>query len=144
MPTNTISNGTTTVSTAVAKDTRYLVVGNGTLDVVDGGVIGGLLTIESGGQLLVSPGADIADALVLNGGFEFVQSGASTGGATVEAGGTETVLSGGTIDGTTLSGGTLIVANGATASGRLDFELSLKSGFQSNFCDCDVADPQNG
>ena len=52
MPTITISSGTTNVSTPIPNTTAYIVEGppGGTLDIVSGGVVSGLITVSNGGQ----------------------------------------------------------------------------------------------
>ena len=49
MTTITVSSGTTIVSTRIPKTIGYLVEGSGTLDVVHGGTVSGLITISNGG-----------------------------------------------------------------------------------------------
>jgi hypothetical protein len=47
-----ISSGTTTVSSSTSSS--YLVEDTGTLDIVNGGTVSGLVTVESGGVVNVS------------------------------------------------------------------------------------------
>ena len=64
MPTITISSGTTTVSTAIPTTTAYIVEGSGTLDVVNGGTVSGLITVSGGGIVYVSSGGKTLDTTV--------------------------------------------------------------------------------
>ena len=59
MTTITISSGTTTVSTTIPTTTAYILEGFSTLDVVSGGVISGLITINSFGTVNVSSGGAV-------------------------------------------------------------------------------------
>ena len=51
MSTITISSGATKVSSPISNTTGYLVEGSGTLEIVAGGIVSGLITISSGGQV---------------------------------------------------------------------------------------------
>ena len=136
-----VSSGTTFVSTTIPVNSTYIVEGSGTLDIVNGGTVSGLITVSSGGIAILESGGSVVhgNTTVSSGGtFEFVGLNASgfgvsaTSGATVELGPgayrntpytlsggvTGIVLSGGADFGlTVLSGATGIVESGGTASG---------------------------
>jgi autotransporter passenger strand-loop-strand repeat protein len=124
MATITVSSGTSSAFTSALNNTDYLVVNGGTLDVENSGTIIDQLTVASGGRVDVSSGGEILRALVATGGLELVESGGSASATTVEAGGNAVVLSNGTATDTTLSGGTLTVSSGGTATAILDFSTT--------------------
>jgi autotransporter passenger strand-loop-strand repeat protein len=91
-------------------------------------------TVESGGVLTINADGSTADSTILNGGEILVSSGGIADGVMVSSGGTmvtvygdissTTIFAGGLVDqfvgsgaDTTLSGGKLLVLNGAVASG---------------------------
>src|SRR5580692_6370799 len=89
MPTITISSGTTSVSTAIPNTTAYLVESSGTLDIVSGGIVSGLITISSGGHVIVASGGEAFDTVVSGGGILTVASGGTvtSAGTPVNSGG---------------------------------------------------------
>jgi len=99
MTTLTISSGTTSVSSAISNTTGYLVEGSGTLDIVGGGIVSGLITISGGGQVDVASGGDALNIVVSDGGSLIVASGGIvTGvGAGVTGAGVGTVVNSGSI-----------------------------------------------
>jgi autotransporter passenger strand-loop-strand repeat protein len=112
-----VSGGTTSVSTVDASDT-YLVEGGGTLDILSGGLVSGLITVAQAGTLIVSSGGTALDTMIGFGGTQFDYG--SANGTTISYGGSQIVESGGSASGTTInSGGTQYdhgSANGTTVS----------------------------
>ena len=83
MTTIVVSGSTTsTVSTHIPSGTSYVVLAGGTLDVVSGGIVSGLVTISLGGTEHISSGG-----LVLN---------TSIGGGSAFGAGLQFIISGGT------------------------------------------------
>jgi autotransporter passenger strand-loop-strand repeat protein len=82
----TISSGTTTVSNSTGSS--YIVEGSGTLDVVSGGIVSGLITISSGGTVNNSSSGGVLSTTISHGGIENVSSGGTAGNTTVSSGGT--------------------------------------------------------
>jgi len=131
-----ISSGTVTVGIHIPINTDYIVVDSGTLDVVNGGTVSGLITISSGGAVnvrsggmvrdttvssggdeTVSSGGEILNTRVSDGGAQYVSSGGTASGTTVMGGGTQYVFSGGAVTGTTVDNGVLDVSSGGQAIG---------------------------
>lgn len=138
MPTISVTSGvTSTVSTHIPSGTSYLVESSGTLNVSNGGVIDGSVTVSgNNAKLAVASGGVISGLLTFDSGTVVVSSGGTTeqanisgffvtmsvGGVanstTVNADGELDVLSGGTANSTTLSGffATLNLSSGGTAN----------------------------
>jgi len=114
MPTITISSGTTSVTSAVATTTGYLVEGSGTLDVSGGGIVSGLITIMNAGIVNVASGGEVLDTTVDFGGTLNIRSGGTAIG-TVTNQGAEEVSAGGTISGTVVSFGGDNISSGGVA-----------------------------
>ena len=96
MTTIIVSSGTTVVSTPTTSE--YIVEGSGTLDILNGGTVSGLITVSSGGSVNVSSGGEALSA-------------------TISKGGTVEVLSSGTVDQFEVaSGGKLVVFGLATTT----------------------------
>jgi autotransporter passenger strand-loop-strand repeat protein len=131
-----ISSGTVTVGIHIPINTDYIVADTGTLDVVNGGTVSGLITISSGGAVnvrsggmvrdttvssggdeTVSSGGDILNTRVSDGGAQYVSSGGTVSGTTVMGGGTQYVFSGGAVTGTTVNNGEQEVSSGGQAIG---------------------------
>jgi autotransporter passenger strand-loop-strand repeat protein len=76
MPTIIVdSDAPTVVSTSIPPTTNYIVEGIGTLDIVSGGFVSGLITISAGGTVNVSSGGTTLDTLVSSGGLQQVING---------------------------------------------------------------------
>jgi len=116
-PTITISSGTTSVSSPIPNTTAYVVEDSGTLDILSGGVVSGVITISSGGQVVVSSGGEAFDAVVFGGGTLTVASGGTASGVTVGSGGVVEVFNGGSLVGSDVNNGTV------------DFDLTASAGF---------------
>ena len=77
-------------------------------------------TVDSGGVTVASGGL-ASGGTIASGGSELLQQGGTAAGETIGAQGAETVASGGAISDATISGGVLEFAQGAIASGTIDF-----------------------
>ncbi len=106
---STINSGATETVLSGGTDIGSLVSAGSTLIVSSGGTAIGTKQ-TAGGRILVSAG-----------GAEIVPAGTTVYSATVLSGGTETVSSGGSVNGTVISGGELVLRNGAQAGGSLSF-----------------------
>ncbi len=80
-------------------------------------------TVDSGAVTIAGGGLARGETIV-SGGSELLQEGSTAVGETVGAQGAETVASGGTIADATISGGVFELAQGAIASGTIDFVAS--------------------
>src|SRR5258708_35856302 len=75
MTTITISSGTTVVLSAIPNTTAYIVENTGTLGIGGGGIVSGLITVSSGGTLLVGSGGEAFHTVMSSGGTINVASG---------------------------------------------------------------------
>ncbi|OSJ28874.1 hypothetical protein BSZ19_29240 [Bradyrhizobium japonicum] len=124
-----VSTGAVSVTGASTTSQGYVVLGDGTLDVVTGGNVSGQITIGNGGVVDVLNGAttehtDIRsggvqydygtanDTIVHAGGQQHVYFGGSANGSTVEAGGYQDVYSNSTVTNVSLSGNQQVLAGG--------------------------------
>lgn len=116
MSTTTIS-GTSTVSISTATDasSAFIVVSGGTLDVVSGGVVSGLITLSNGGTVSVGSSGSTLSTIISSGGSAVLSAGGSTEFTSVSAGGKEFVY-GADTSATIVSGGSATVFAGGIAS----------------------------
>src|SRR6478736_6417073 len=110
MVTSTVSAGTAFVSTHIAAGTSYVVKGSGTLDVVNGGVVSGPITVRGfPATVNVSSGGIVSGPLTISDTRVQVYSGGTTeqttivdfgglfvSGGVVNSGGKQNIGSGGT------------------------------------------------
>jgi autotransporter passenger strand-loop-strand repeat protein len=126
MTTIVVSASTTsTVSTHVPSGTSYLVSAGGTLDVVNGGIISGPVTISVGGIENVSSGGRVLNTSIggtdFGTGLQFIFSGGTASNTFVlqdafNDPSFQIVSSGGLAVNTVLSSGKEVVLTGGTAS----------------------------
>ncbi|WP_375314013.1 hypothetical protein WHZ77_12970 [Bradyrhizobium sp. A5] len=124
-----VSTSTVSVTSATTTSQGYVVLGDGTLDVVTGGNVAGQITIGNGGVVDVLTGATTEHTDVLNGGVQFdygtandtdvksggvqhIYFGGSATGTSVAAGGYQDVYTNATVTGTTLAGQQQVLAGG--------------------------------
>ncbi|QQO32159.1 AIDA repeat-containing protein [Bradyrhizobium diazoefficiens] len=124
-----VSTGAVSVTAASTTSQGYVVLGDGTLDVVTGGNVSGQITIGNGGVVDVLNGATTEHTDILSGGVQYdygtandttvhaggqqhVYFGGSANGSTVEAGGYQDVYSNSTIRNVSLSGNQQVLAGG--------------------------------
>lgn len=139
-----VSTGAVSVTAASTTSQGYVVLGDGTLDVVTGGNVSGQITIGNGGVVDVLNGAttehtDIRgggvqydygtanDTTVHAGGQQHVYFGGSANGSTVEAGGFQYIDAGGSASDTVIDGGFQYV-DGTAAGGSVGGGNSLGGG----------------
>jgi autotransporter passenger strand-loop-strand repeat protein len=135
MVTSTVSAGTAFVSTHISAGTSYVVKGSGTLDVVNGGVVSGPITVSgfpatvnvsSGGivsgpltisdtRVQVYSGGTTEQTTIVDFGSLFVSGGVAIS-TTVNTFSELQVFFGGLASATTVSGGQLNVKDGGTAN----------------------------
>lgn len=125
-----VSTGAVSVTGASTTSQGYVVLGDGTLDVVTGGNVAGQITIGNGGVVDVLNGATTEHTDILSGGVQYdygaandttvhaggqqhVYFGGSANGSTVEAGGYQDVYSNSTVRNLSLSGNQQVLAGGA-------------------------------
>lgn len=124
-----VSTGAVSVTGASTTSQGYVVLGDGTLDVVTGGNVSGQITIGNGGVVDVLNGATTEHTDILSGGVQYdygaandttvhaggqqhVYFGGSANGSTVEAGGYQDVYSNSTVRNVSLSGNQQVLAGG--------------------------------
>jgi autotransporter passenger strand-loop-strand repeat protein len=127
MTTIVVSGSTTsTVSTHIPSGTSYVVLAGGTLDVVSGGIVSGLVTISLGGTEHISSGGLVLNTSIGGGsafgaGLQFIFSGGTASSVVLQDGSNDPsfqfVSSGGLAVNTVLSAGDELVFAGGTASG---------------------------
>ena len=118
MPTTTITSGTTVVSTTLPVSSGFIVKGSGTLDIVNGGTVSGLISVKSGGEVVVSSGGTELKTIIGSGGTVNLLSGGSFSFAGVESGGKLNVAGTVTSDVTVFAGGVETVSSGGVVSGQ--------------------------
>lgn len=124
-----VSTGAVSVTAASTTSQGYVVLGDGTLDVVTGGNVSGQITIGNGGVVDVLNGAATEHTDILSGGVQYdygtandttvhaggqqhVYFGGSANGSTVEAGGYQDVYSNSTVRNVSLSGNQQVLDGG--------------------------------
>ncbi|APG13510.1 autotransporter passenger strand-loop-strand repeat protein [Bradyrhizobium elkanii] len=124
-----VSTGAVSVTGASTTSQGYVVLGDGTLDVVTGGNVSGQITIGNGGVVDVLNGATTEHTNILSGGVQYdygtandtvvhaggqqhVYFGGSANGSTVEAGGYQDVYANSTVTNVSLSGNQQVLAGG--------------------------------
>lgn len=106
-----VSSGTTSVTTVDASNT-FLVEDSGTLEILDGGVVSGLITVVPAGALQVDAGGTALSATISGVGLEIVLSGGVDSGAQISGGELDVY---GLASGARIFGGLQIVEAGGTA-----------------------------
>lgn len=124
-----VSTGAVSVTAASTTSQGYVVLGDGTLDVITGGNVSGQITIGNGGVVDILNGATTEHTDILSGGVQYdygtandttvhaggqqhVYFGGSANGSTVEAGGYQDVYSNSTVRNVSLSGNQQVLAGG--------------------------------
>jgi autotransporter passenger strand-loop-strand repeat protein len=108
---------TTVVSTSIPPTTNYIVESLGTLNIVSGGVVSGLITISAEGTVKVSSGGTVLDTLVSSGGVQNAWSGGVLSDTVIDFNGLQQVINGGAaIDTAVENGGVEELFNGRSAA----------------------------
>jgi autotransporter passenger strand-loop-strand repeat protein len=125
-----VSGGTTSVTTVDASNT-YLVESGGQLDILNGGLVSGLITVDQCGTLIVSSGGTTLSAMISSLGYQIVYGDGTVSDTTVLNGGTLELLGGPITSGviTISSGGVEEIGDGPTLSGfTVSGTLEITSG----------------